>query len=435
MLQIQEQVIKENGYTLHLIPNEKFKTINIVAKMKAPLERETITKRALLPYVLQQGTRRYPTRLQLQSALDDLYGAVLSLDGAKKGDFHIISYRLEVANQKFIQQETDIVEKAINLLYEVIFQPNMKGIGFEPTVFAREKETLKEKIAAITDDKLAYANMRLMDEMCVDEAYGLHVHGYKEDLVQLTPENTYHYYEQLLMEDDMDIYIMGDFDSNKMQEFFRASFVRTDSGNNEYEKLENTNTSQNRDLNREPQEVIEKQPIQQAKLHIGYRTNCTYRDETYAALQVFNGIFGGFPSSKLFINVREKNSLAYYAASRIESHKGLLIVFSGITSKDYKKARAIMEQQMTAMKEGKFTEEDMEEAKEQIMNQLLETMDHPQGMMELLYQQVIANRSLSPHELIAQIKATTIEQVIHVASNIQEDTIYLLTGEEDVTNA
>src|SRR5690625_3623189 len=172
-------------------------------------------------------------------------------------------------------------------------------------------------------------------------------------------------------------------------------------------------------------EVIERQNIQQAKLHLGYRTNCIYKDNDYPALQVFNGIFGGFPSSKLFINVREKNSLAYYAASRLESHKGLLLVFSGIAANDYEKAREIIELQMTAMRNGEFTEDELSETKDLIINQLLETLDHPQGIVELLYQQVIGDKVISPEELIEKIASVTVKDVIQVASNIQEDTIYL----------
>jgi len=187
-------------------------------------------------------------------------------------------------------------------------------------------------------------------------------------------------------------------------------------------------------LSSEANVIIEEQDIQQAKLHFGYRTNITFKDNDYPALQVFNGIFGGFPSSKLFINVREKNSLAYYAASRLESHKGLLLVFSGIAANDYEKAREIIELQMTAMRNGEFTEDELSETKDLIINQLLETLDHPQGIVELLYQQVIGDKVISPEELIEKIASVTVKDVIQVASNIQEDTIYLLTSKEEIAH-
>src|SRR5690625_2502491 len=175
-------------------------------------------------------------------------------------------------------------------------------------------------------------------------------------------------------------------------------------------------------------EVIERQNIQQAKLHLGYRTNCVYKDNDYPALQVFNGIFGGFPSSKLFLNVREKHSLAYYAASRIESHKGLMFVFSGIAPDQYELAKEIIEDQMKQMIQGDFTEEHLNETKEMTINQLKETMDHPQGIIELNYQRVIAKSEVTPELLIDKIRTVTKEEVISVAKKINQEIVYLLTS-------
>lgn len=432
MNEISEEVLQTNGYNLHLIPTKKYKTINIVAKFKAPLTRETITKRALLPYVLRQGTKSYPTRKDIQTKLDDLYGAVLSIDGAKKGDHHIISLRLEVANQKFIPNESSVLNDAVNLLNEVIFTPNTEGSAFQSAVFNREIETLKQKMAAITDNKMSYANMRLIDEMCKDETYQLHVHGYEEDLPAITPENLYTYYQQLIEEDELDIYVLGDFDKETMEGKISSVLKRNVSA--AAETVSPQAQPAKKRTRTEPNIVMEKQDIQQAKLHIGYRTHCTFQDDDYFALQVFNGLFGGFPSSKLFINVREKNSLAYYAASRFESHKGLLLVFSGIAPEDYEKAKEIIELQMTAMKNGDFTEDELEETKQLIVNQLLETMDHPQGIIELLYQQVLGNKKITPDQLLAEVKQVKKDDVIQIAEKIEKDTVYLLTSKGGATD-
>ncbi len=178
------------------------------------------------------------------------------------------------------------------------------------------------------------------------------------------------------------------------------------------------------------QSIIEEDDIKQAKLHFGYRTNITYDDPEYAALHVFNGLFGGFPSSKLFMNVREKHSLAYYAASRIESHKGLMFVFSGIGPDQYEKAKEIILEQMEQMRNGQFTDNELAETKEMTINQLRETLDNPQGMIELHYQSVLARSSLSPNQLLENVKQVTIDQVIDVANRIKLDMVYLLTSKE-----
>ncbi|HEX6593577.1 MAG TPA: pitrilysin family protein [Bacillota bacterium] len=426
---VMEDVISVNGYHLHLIQTKKFKTLSIVAKFKAPLQRETITKRALLPYLLQQGPKNYPNQLAFQTKLDDLYGAVFSIDGSKKGNNHIISFRLDVANQKYISNESSILAEAVKLFRDVIFNPNVRDHQFDETIFNREIETLRKKITSIYDDKLRYANMRLIDEMCEGESYQIHVHGYEGDLETMTAEDVYEYYQSMLHNDQLDIYVVGDFDKAPIKNLFTSMIKRKE--NHVTFKEDNQVSEQEKIRSKRPKEVIEKQAVQQAKLHIGYRTDCTFKDDDYSALQVMNGILGGFPSSKLFINVREKNSLAYYAASRIESHKGLVLIFSGIDPADYKRAKEIISLQVQAIKNGEFTDVELTETKQLLLNQFLETMDHPQGIIELLYQQVIAQKQLTPKELLEHINDVTTDDVIRVSQKLTEDTTYLLMNEKE----
>ncbi|MFD1607751.1 EF-P 5-aminopentanol modification-associated protein YfmF [Oceanobacillus luteolus] len=420
---IEEQTVNKNGYHIHFIPTKKFKTLTFVIKSKAPLNKDTITKRALLPNVLREATKNYPSRTELQLKLDDLYGAVLSVDGAKKGEDHIISFRLEVANQRYLPEKEEITEEALQLLSELIFAPHLENNSFAERIVNREKASLKQRIQAIRDDKIRYANMRLIEEMCEGEAYSIHVNGYEDELETITGADLFAYYKEMVKTDEMDIYVVGDMDPQYIEEAITTIFER-DSIN----KAGANQTKTEKQVDK-PKEIIEKEPIQQAKLHIGYRTNTVYSDKEYPALQVFNGLFGGFPSSKLFMNVREKNSLAYYASSQVESHKGLLFVFSGIAPEDYEKARDIIREQMQEMKAGNFTEQEMNEAKDMIIHYLRETMDNNHGLVELFYQQKLANYERTLEEIITKISAVTKEEVVRVGEKIQEDTLYLLTSE------
>lgn len=408
---------------LHLIPTTKFKTLHMIAKFRTKLNREDITKRALLSYVLRQGTKNNPSRSELEERLDELYGAGLGIDDGKRGENHIISFRLELANDKFIPNAPDMLQEGINLLREVVFETNAVDGKFTEDVFNRERETLRQRIRSVKEDKMSYAQMRLIDEMCEGESYALHIHGYESDLDSITPKDLYAYYEKMIVNDELDLYILGDFDTATVKESAVNAFGRTaEPGKVELAVVQSKHVSELREL-------VEKENIQQAKLHIGYRTHCTYRDPEYYALQVFNGIFGGFPNSKLFMNVREKHSLAYYAASRLESHAGLMFVFSGIAPDDYTKAREIIELQFKDMKAGDFSEEILEETKGLIINDILETLDHPQGIIELKYQQVLAGENTTPEEMIEGIRAVNKEDVLSAASKIEEDMVYLLTND------
>ncbi|WP_335338771.1 EF-P 5-aminopentanol modification-associated protein YfmF [Lentibacillus amyloliquefaciens] len=370
---------------------------------------------------MQQGTQSYPDRIALQQKLDSLYGALLSMNGTKKGNNHIMTIRLETANQKFISNEAAIMDEAITLFNEVIFNPKREHGIFPQSIVDREKETLKQKINGVADDKMRLANMRILDEMCKDERYKLHIQGYEEDLETITPDDLYACYQSMLEEDELDIYVSGDIDPDKIEDKLSAVFTRKDVNNRLPHEEEPV------DQHKEVRTIIEKQDVQQAKLHFGYRTHISFQNDDYFALHVFNGLFGGFPSSKLFINVREKNSLAYYAASRFESHKGLLFVFSGIAPNDYEQAREIIEEQMQAMKNGDFTENELADTKQLIINQLLETMDSARGMVELMYQQVVGCAERPPEKLIEGIKSVSKEDVIRVAEKLELDTVYLLT--------
>jgi len=175
-------------------------------------------------------------------------------------------------------------------------------------------------------------------------------------------------------------------------------------------------------------EIIERQELKQGKLNIGYRTNIRYGDNDYFALQLFNGIFGGFPHSKLFINVREKANLAYYAASRLESHKGLMMVMSGIDEKNYEKAVTIIKEQMKLMKDGDISGKEIEQTKAVIENQFLETIDTSRGLIEILYHNVVAHQSVNIDKWLENMNKTTKSDIVAAAQKSEMDTIYFLTG-------
>ncbi len=418
-----EKIIEMQGYKLHVIETDKYKTNTIIWKMKAPLTKEDVTKRALLPQVLQSSSDKYPTTTALRSYLDDLYGATLFVDLAKKGDYHIMSFTLEIANEKFLSDPSPLLEKGFELLAEILTRPNVSGNAFDQETIEKEKRTLKQRIQSVYDDKMRYSNVRLLEEMCKGEPYALQVNGEAEDVDTISPELLYEYYQQAFKDDEMDLYVIGDVKEEEVKKLTGSLL-----------QFENRNPikAETRDIRKKEQinEVKEEQDVKQGKLNIGYRTNIVYGDPDYFALQVFNGIFGGFSHSKLFINVREKASLAYYAASRLESHKGLMMVMSGIDLKNYDKAVGIIHEQMEAMTKGDFTDGELEQTKAVIQNQILETIDTARGLTEILYHNVVANTDIKLDAWMSEMKNATKEEIVAVAQKIDLDTIYFLTGTE-----
>ncbi|WP_144516928.1 EF-P 5-aminopentanol modification-associated protein YfmF [Bacillus thuringiensis] len=422
-MKLMEQQLHElGGLRVHIIPTDKYKTNTFVFRFKAPLNEETVTERALLPYVLQSATEKLPSVIRLRQYLEELYGSSLAVDVSKKGEDHIISIYVDIANEVYLHDAPPLFEKALSMLSDIVLHPATEGNGFLSSIVESEKRALLQRIEATYDDKMRYANERLIEEMCKVEPYRLSANGKKESVMSITNESLYQYYQKVLAEDEMDLYIIGDISENAVDLVSKYFSIST-------RPVRERNVLLHR-RNNEEKEVVEKQELKQSKLHIGYRTFVTYKDEDYFTLQLFNGLFGGFSHSKLFVNVREKNSLAYYAASRFESHKGLLFVMSGIEAKNYEKAVEIIKEQMLAMQNGEFSEEEIHQTKSVIQNQILEAIDTPRGFVEMLYHGIISDRTRPVEEWLTGIESVTKEEIVKVAKNIELDTIYFLQGTE-----
>ena len=418
-----EKILEMQGYKLHVIQTDKYKTNTFVWKMKAPLTKEDVTKRALLPQVLQSSSAKYASTTALRSYLDELYGATLFVDLSKKGEYHVISFSIEIANEKFLSDPSPLLKKGFELLAEILTNPNVTGNAFDNETVEKEKRALKQRIQSVFDDKMRYSNVRLLQEMCKEEPYALEVNGDAADVDGITAENLYEYFKRAFLEDEMDLYVIGDVNEEDVKKL-SSELLQFESRTPK--RVEQQSINKRSDVN----EVKEEQDVKQGKLNMGYRTNIVYGDSDYFALQVFNGIFGGFSHSKLFINVREKASLAYYAASRLESHKGLMMVMSGIDLKNYDQAIGIINEQMGAMKKGDFTEQELEQTKAVIRNQILETIDTSRGLTEILYHNVVAHTDIKLDTWLTEMDKTTKEEIVAVANKIDLDTIYFLTGTE-----
>ncbi|HHY74707.1 MAG TPA: insulinase family protein [Bacillus bacterium] len=422
---VKEESVQLNGLTLHGIETLKYKTNTIALRLKAPLSDDTVTTRALLPYVLQSGTEKFPSTLKLRTKLDELYGASLNVDVGKKGEYQIITIRMDIANEKYLTDTTPLLKNGLELMAEILFSPATENEGFLKTIVEKEKRALKQRIQAVYDDKMRYANMRLIEEMCKEEPYRLNAHGTIEDLEKITEKSLYEYYQAALLNDEIDLYIVGDIHFDTVKEIVEKAFILPSSRKMNFVK---TNVAHKKVA--AVNEVVEQQDIKQGKLHIGCRTNVTYKDNDYFALQMYNGIFGGFSHSKLFINVREKQSLAYYAASRFESHKGLLMIMSGIEFVNYEKCVNIIKEQMEQMRNGNFTDDEISQTKAVLKNQILETIDTPSGLIEVLYHNIVSGHKRPIEDWITKIDSIAKEEITAVAAKVELDTVYFLKGLE-----
>lgn len=420
-----KKVELQEGVTLYIRKSEQFKTVNFSVKWKTALDEKKSAPRAVLANILEESNGRYRSQTEFRNALDELYGTVLYTDAGKRGETHIVSLSAECVNDEYLS-EGGVLEEVLSLIKTVIFDPNVVDGQFDETVVNREKRSVKERIRSLYDDKTRYAQKRMLELLRPDSAASAPSYGTEEDVDALTSADLFAAYESMLNEDEIDIYVVGDIDEDEMTEKIRS--LLTFNSRKVHERQ--TATQQTATQEREVRHVREKQDMKQGKLHLGFTTPVTFRHPDYAKMQMTNGVFGGFAHSKLFINVREKENMAYYASSSYSSHYGLLYVMAGIDAELEEKAVKLISEQLTALQQGEITDLEMEQTKALLANGIKSAFDSARGQIEVFDQYKELDENFTADTIIAGWESVTKDDVKNMASEIKLEIVYLLSGKE-----
>ncbi|WP_138751531.1 EF-P 5-aminopentanol modification-associated protein YfmF [Paenibacillus sinopodophylli] len=410
---------------LHVLPTKRFKTFAISLFAGLTLDEATVTPVALIPFVLRRGTANLPETISFREKLDDLYGAGFGFDVYKRGDAQIVQFRMDVINDDFVSSSTPLLAESLQFLGDVVTDPLLDKNAFNSKYVDAEKTTLKKRLEAIVNDKIRYAAERCLEEMCADEPYRLHPLGKLAEIDSITPSTLYEQYEQWLDQAALDLYVVGDTTLAEVTELVTQAFKLKEGTPSTY-ATPNVQHSVTK-----VKHVTERMEVSQGKLNLGLRTGVGYVDDEYPAALLYNGILGGYPHSKLFLNVREKESLAYYAASRLDGHKGLCTIQSGIEFDNYDRAVAIIKEQLQSMREGNLSELELNQTKAMISNHLRELQDSAYEMIAYDFNGVLTGKHRSAEQLLAQVQAVTPADIVKVAERVQLDTIYFLRDRKE----
>ena len=413
------------GVTLTVIPTEKYKTIRLFARFSAKHTQKDAASRTLLTSILETNSLNYPTQTALSAKLADLYGASFGLNVGKRGNLHQVNLSMTVVNGKYIEQAS-VFSEAVAFLKEILFYPNIQDGKFEQQTFDLEKNNLIAYIESIQEDKQSLASLKLQELFFNDdEDQKTPSFGRVEELKDVTTQSLVQTYQKMLEEDQIDLFVVGDVtESAVLKEIEQLPFARTQrvAPSMFYRQLSKSTI----------QEETMTENVLQGKLNLGYATNIYYDDPKRYALMVFNGLFGGFPHSKLFMNVREKESLAYYASSSADTFRGFLSVQTGIDGKNREAAMALIREQLAALGRGEVTEEELAKTKAMLKNQYLLSLDNPQALIETAYLDTwLPETKQNQEELIEKIMRVTKEEVQAVAQQIQLESIFFLNGEQN----
>ena len=412
---------------LTALRTDRFKTGFLSASLLTQLTREKAAGNAVLPYVLRRGTASAPDMRALSARLDALYGASVEPLVRKLGEIHAVGFYASFPQDRFLPGDTQVLRDVAALMGELWLSPNTRGGLFLPDYVDSEREKLLERLEAMRNDRRSWAVRRLVENMCAMEDYAVSAMGSEDEAenihyVRLTKD-----YRSLLAASPIEFFYCGDQAGEQVAELLHNALMLLPRG--EVDPDLGTDVRMNA-LEAEPRYFTEEMDVTQGNLAMGFRLGKCMEDPDEPAVRVFNAVFGGGPTSKLFSNVRERLSLCYYANSTIDLHKGLLVVSSGIDFDKYDAAKDEILAQLEAMRRGEITPEELDAAKKYAANGMRTLADTPAALENFYLSQAVNGTDASPMDLAALMEEVTAEEVAEIARGVELDAVFFLKGED-----
>lgn len=405
------------------VATDSFKTGRIAVSMALPMD-EKMAANSLLIYLLKRSCKEYPDFSLLNGKLDELYGASLSAGVGKAGEAQVLTLSLTCIDDRFALNDESITEQCAELLASMIFSPNCKSGSFGAENLAAEKRLLIQRIEEELNDKRTYAFNKCIEYMCSNEVYGKDKYGTIEEIQSVKMADVYAAWKNMLSCAIFQITVVGG-DADKVADIFAKRFSKIERNP---VKPETVFILKGRHFNR----YEESYPVNQGKLVIGFRAGMQNSRDNIHAITVMNDIFGMGTYSKLFVNVREKLSLAYYCWSRLVASKGIVLVEGGIDTDKEKKVSAEILSQLSDLRNGKTDPEVLESSKRSLKEKY--TFTTPEGICSWYASQVLEEEIITPESMIHGVETVTMQQVCDAAKKLSIDTIYMLKAQEEAEN-
>lgn len=401
------------------LQTDRFKTSSLVISAAVPLD-ENAAANALMLRLLKRGCKKYPDLTQFYGKLDELYGASVSSEISKNGDSQVLSLAVNCLDDRFALDGENIAEQCAELSAELFFAPNTKSGSFGSDVVAREKRLLAQLVEEEMNDKGDYARKRCINHMCTNEPYGRDECGTVEEIKAVKCADVYAAWKRMMSTAVFQITYVGSASHENIEKIFASRFAK---------------------IKREPVEINtiffkrggrfnryeEQFPVNQGKLVIGMRTGMENSRDNLFAVMLANDIFGGGTYSKLFANVREKMSLAYYCRTRFIRSKGITLIESGIDVDKERTVSAAIVKQLADLRSGN-TEPEVYEAAKLSMRERL-TFSSPSSIAAWYSAQINEQEIITPEETAQGIDEVTPEQICEAAKKLSIDTIFMLTAD------
>ena len=421
-MEYKENELKK-GIKIHTINTDKFKTNLMSVFLTTKLERENVTKNAVISSILRRGSKTMTSQEEISKKMEEMYGASFDCGLDKTGDNQVLKFYIETVNDNFLPKEKEnILKTALESLLEIVFNPYIENDSFNKQYVKQEKNNIKHYIEGKIDNKSSYAIERCVEEMYKEQPYGLYKFGYIEDLEKIDEKNLYEYYKNLINTCKIDIFISG---------IINDEIIDSISKNENIKSLPERNSNYvapnflQKELSSDEKIVTDSMDVTQGKLVLGLDLKLNNTNERYFAL-LYNSILGGSANSKMFQNVREKAHLAYVASSSYLRYKSNIFINCGIEIGNYEKALDLIRQQINDMKQGNFTEEDIENAKIGIIASIKTIDDEQDTGISYYFGQELCEERVSMEDYIKNIQNVNKQNIVDIANNIVINTVYFL---------
>lgn len=409
-----------DGVTFASITDDRFKIGRLSATLFVPLSRQTAAANALLSCVLTRSCRKYPDFTSLSRKLESLYGAALYPYVKKIGDYQALTIAVSGLDDIYTLDGEAVSAELAELLSSIIFEPNINNGLFSEEDIEQERRQLIESIDSEYNDKRYYAVKRCIENMCSGELFSIERCGSKQEVEALTNADVYSAWKRLLNESRVELTMLGSASPEKAFDSFEKYF-----GNKPRTMREIPHTDV---IPNEVRYFSEKQELSQSKLVMGFR--CYYDNDDKTALEnsLMAAVLGSTPTSKLFVNVREKQSLCYYCVSRLDSNKGILIIDSGVETENIEKAKDAILEQLELLKKGDISDEELVNAKLAVKNSLMSSLDSLAALQNFYIGGIMRKNQLTPLGAAELTDGISKERIIELANKVQLDTVFTLKG-------
>lgn len=411
------------GVYFNSIVDKKFKHNRISINIILPLSEDKVSHLAILPFILRQGSKDYPSLMDINRKLSELYGANLNAEVNKFGDLQILCLSITGIKNSLALEGENLLKEYAKLISSCVLNPKVNENGFDEQIFKTEKQNLIEEIRSELNNKRTYAIGKCRSEMLEGKKSAIKKYGTEETATSVTVKSAKEAYDYALSNARIEIMSVGSEEPEKMDEFFAEQFKKVERTPLKYER------EKNEFIEKEVKELTEEMDITQGKLVMGMKFIGDEVDETVAKFAI--AIYGGTATSLLFKNVREKLSLCYYCAARYDKAVGIMLVDSGIMPENKQKAQDEILRQLEILKKGEFSDVDIQNTRLVLKTSLKSVTDYLSSIENWYLVQILTDKKVTPEQELSKLDDITREDIIKVANKIYPDTFYLLKGKGD----